>query len=264
MTCQPYNIKVVEDNSFALLMPLKKRTFVSSVPVDEDINATELTDVTLRIGDTAYTPELGTDGVRVVLPDGLKRGTYNIILRAKYHGSDITAAYFEAITSVQWNYQSDAGQFVQGSPITMEAAYVIGGTLTDAELVALKQAYRLAIEQLQAAQAAAEAAKEAYDTKAEALDDVAKETTSQQILYAVSNIDFSQLAKQGSNPDATNTAILAAFGNIDFSQLAKQGDNPNISLTTINNQLGSVVMMTAVEMQPALDDLDAMLDALDD
>lgn len=145
MTCQPFNIKVVEDNSFALLMPLKKRTYVSNVPVDEDINALELTDVTLKIGDTEYTPELGTDGVRVVMPDGLTRGTYNVILRAKYRGSDITAAYFEAITAVQWNYQSDAEQYVQGSPIVFEAAYVIGGALTDAELVALKAALRAAI-----------------------------------------------------------------------------------------------------------------------
>lgn len=264
MTCQPFNIKVVEDNSFALLMPLKKRTYVSNVPVDEDINALELTDVTLKIGDTEYTPELGTDGVRVVMPDGLTRGTYNVILRAKYRGSDITAAYFEAITAVQWNYQSDAEQYVQGSPIVFEAAYVIGGALTDAELVALKAALRAAIAAAEAAEAAAQAAKQAFDEKAEAITGVAQEVTSQQILYAISHIDFTQLAKQGSNPDATNTAILAAFGQIDFSQLAKQGLNPNISLTSINELLGSMVMMTEAELQPALDDLDDMLDALDD
>lgn len=207
MTCQPYNIKIVEDNSFALLFTLKKRTYVSNVPIDEDIVATDLTDVTLRVGDTEYATELGSDGVRVLFPEGLKRGTYNVVLRAKYHGSDITAAYFEAITSVQWNYQSDAEQFVQGSPIAMDAAYVIGGVLTDAELAALKVQYREAIAAARQAEADAQAAKEAFDTKAEALDGVAKESTSQEILTAIGGIDFSELAKQGNNPNATNTAI---------------------------------------------------------
>ena len=53
----------------------------------------------------------------------------------------------------------------------------------------------------------AQAAKEAFDAKAEMLDDVAQETTSQQILQAVGDIDFSELAKQGDDPTATNTAI---------------------------------------------------------
>ena len=52
---------------------------------------------------------------------------------------------------------------------------------------------------------------------------------------AVENIDIdtSDLAKQGTNPNATNTAILAAFGNIDFSTLAKQGSNADATLTAI-------------------------------
>lgn len=214
MTCQPFNIKVVEDNSFALLLPLKKRTYVSQVPIDEDIDATALENVTLSIGDKEYAVELGTDGVRVVIADGLQRGTYNIILRAAYHGSEITAAYFEAITAVQWNYQSDAEQFIQGSPIVAQSAYVIAGVLTDEELARLKQQYREAIAAAEQAEAAAQAAKEAYDAKAEMLDGVAQESTSQQILQAVGSIDFSTLAKQGDNENATNTAILAAVNGI--------------------------------------------------
>ena len=45
--------------------------------------------------------------------------------------------------------------------------------------------------------------------------------------------DLSSVAKQGTNPNATNTAILAAFGNIDFSTLAKQGSNANATLTAV-------------------------------
>lgn len=55
----------------------------------------------------------------------------------------------------------------------------------------------------------------------------------QQILTAIGQINFSSLAKQGTNPNATNTAILAAFGNIDFSTLAKQGTNAEATLTAV-------------------------------
>ena len=181
MTCQPYNIKIVEGNAFALLLTLKRRTFTASTPIDEDIDVTALQNVVLKIGGVQYTPELGTDGVRVIMPATLARGTYDIVMTATYYGSEIQAAYFEALTIVAWNYQSDAEQFVQGSPIVIPAAYVIGGALTDAELAALKAEYRQKIADAEAAEEAAEQAKAEYDRKAEMLDDVAKETTSQEI-----------------------------------------------------------------------------------
>lgn len=255
MTCQPFNIKVVEGNDFALLLPLKKRTYVSNAPIDEDIDATELQDVVFKIGTREYTPELGTDGVRVVVTDKPARGTYDIVLTATYHGSAIVAGYFEALTIVAWNYQSNAEQYVQGSPVVMQSAYVIGGTLTDAELVALKQQYIAAKAAMEAAQAQAEQAKATYDAKAEMLNDVAQETTSQAILNAIGHIDFSELAKQGSNPNATNTAILAAFGQIDFSQVAKQGSDPNVSITSIDAKIGDYVLIQNNEYAPALADL---------
>lgn len=61
----------------------------------------------------------------------------------------------------------------------------------------------------------------------------------------VSNIDTSDLAKQGDNPDATNTAILEAFNHIDFSALSKEvqvkdGDDTVIAVTkAIQNAVGS-------------------------
>ena len=37
MKCnKQYTIKVVRDNSFALVLPLKRRTFVSNKPIDTD------------------------------------------------------------------------------------------------------------------------------------------------------------------------------------------------------------------------------------
>lgn len=75
------------------------------------------------------------------------------------------------------------------------------------------------------------------DDIADVKSDVAKVKT------AVENIDFTPLAKdatvakQGTNPNATNTAILAAFGNIDFSTLAKQGTDQTATLTAIKELL---------------------------
>lgn len=201
------NIKVVEGNAFSVLLPLKRRTFESCKPIDEDINPMLLTHVVVKFGGVEYTPIISESGVAIVLPATLARGTYDIVLTAIYEENAIRAAYEGAITIVPWNSQSDAQQFLPGSPIVLEAAYIIGGTLTDAELEELKAEFRQATADARQAQADAEAAKAEYDRKAEALDDVAKETTSQQILTAVGNIDFSELAKQGNDPTATNTAI---------------------------------------------------------
>ena len=228
------NIKIVEGNTFALVLPLVSRTYtLNGIPVDEDIDYTQLENVKVTIGTMEYAYTIEEAGVQVVDNGTLKQGTYNVVLTATYQGSLLRAAWFELVTIVAWNMQSDADQYLQGSPIVCEAAVVLAGTLTDAELEALKAEYRLKNAQLDQAIEDAEAAKEHYDELAEQLQGVAQEVTSQQILYAISHIDFTQLAKQGSNPDATNTAILAAFGNIDFSQLAKQGDNPNANISDI-------------------------------
>lgn len=214
MACN-YNIKVVEGNKFALVMPLKRRSYVSSVPIDEDIDATELVDCHVTIGGVEYTPAFGSEGVRVIVPATLARGTYDVVLTAMYHGAEIRAAYFEGLTIVKWNGQSDAQQYVQGTTVELVPAFVIGGTLTDAELEQLKAQLRLDIAAAEAAKEAAEAAKEAYDEKAEALDDIAQQTTLTQGISDIREdiagitIDTSTLAKQGTNANATLTETQA-------------------------------------------------------
>ena len=175
------NIKVVEGNAFRVVIPLKRLTFEACKPIEGDIDYTQLTDVVVKYGSVEMQVSIGMDGVSFISPATQPRGTYDIVLTAKYQGTDIRAAYEGAITIVAWNSQSDAQQFVPGSPLVLDAAYVIGGALTDAELEALKELYRERNAQLAQAIADAQAAKEAFDAKAEALDDVAKETTSQEI-----------------------------------------------------------------------------------
>ena len=229
------NIKVVEHNGFSLVIPLKRRTFESCQPIDENIDATQLTDVVVKLGGVEYAPSIGTDGVTIIVPPTLAIGTYDLVLTAKYQGTDIRAAYEGALSIVPWNSQSDAQQYVPGSPIVCDAAYIIGGALTDAELEALKEQYREAIADAQQAQADAEAAKEHYDQLAEQLTGVAQEETLTQgvadIREDISHID------------------------IDTSTLAKQGSNANISLTTMDAKLGDYVLIQDEEYAPALADL---------
>lgn len=214
MACNFYTIRIVAGNSFTLVLPLKMRTYLATVPFDEDIDIMALVGCKVTIGGVEYACTLDPSGVQVAVPDGLAQGTYDIILTAEYHGAQIRAAYFEALQSVAYNKDSDAVQYIAGSPIVAQAAYVIGGALTDAELEALKAEYRQKIADAEAAEAAAEAAKEAYDRKAEQLDDVAKQTTLTQGILDIRgdisgiSIDTTSLAKQGDNPSATNTAIL--------------------------------------------------------
>ena len=230
--CNKQNIKVTEGNAFALLLPLKARTYTADgVPVDEDLNPQDLTDVVVKIGDTAYTYTLEDTGVQVVVPGTLKRGTYDVVLTGKHEGADIRAAWFELLTIVAWNYQSDVEQFLPGSPIIAPAAVIVSGALTDAELEALKEEYRERNAQLAQAIADAEAAKEHYDELAEQLTGVAQEQTLTDGVTAIRedishiDIDTSTLAKEetlgtpaAGQPSTIFEAIAAIGGNDDAKQ----------------------------------------------
>lgn len=188
MACNFYTIRVVEQNDFTLVLPLKKRTYVANVPIDEDIDIMALLGCKVTIGGVEFACVLDPSGVQVpVAADTLARGTYDIVLTATYRGAEIRAAYFEALQVVEFNSDSEFLQYIAGSPIVAQAAYVIGGPLTDAELEALKTEWREKIAAAEQAQVDAEAAKEEFDRKAEMLDDVAKETTSQEIKQLIIN-----------------------------------------------------------------------------
>lgn len=158
------------------------------MPIDEDVDILSLTDVVVKIGGVEYAATLQEDGVLVNCPATLEKGSYDIVLTAQYVGNEIRAAYFEALTIVSYNYQSDAHNFVQGSPIVMQPAFVIYN-LSDAELEALKIELREKIADAEAAEQAAEQAKEEWERKAAELDNV---------------------AQQGANPLATLSATQAA------------------------------------------------------
>lgn len=183
------NIRITEGNAFALILPLRTRTYISSQPIDEDIDYTLLNNIVFTFGGVEYAAEATEIGVKVILPDTLVVGTYNAILTAEYLGSEIRAAYESAVTIVPWSAQSTAEQYIAGSPIVMRAAYVLSGAMTDAELEALKEEYREKKSQLDRAIAEAEAAKAEWEQKAADIDGVAQESTSHEILTAVEKIN---------------------------------------------------------------------------
>jgi hypothetical protein len=181
------NIRITEGNNFSIILPLRSRTYTATKPIDEDIDPAQLENVVVNFGGVEYPAQITAQGVQIDLPATLAVGTYNILLTADYLGSSIRAAYESAVTIVQWSAQSTAEQYITGSPIVMRAAYVLSGALTDAELEALKEEYRAKIEEAEQAKEEAEEAKQEYIEKAEMLEDVAKETTSQEIKQLIIN-----------------------------------------------------------------------------
>lgn len=181
------NIRITEGNNFSLVLPLRSRTYVATKPIDEDIDPALLQNIVVTFGGVEYPAQITAQGVQIDLPATLAVGTYNILLTAEYLESSIRAAYESAVTIVPWSAQSTAEQYITGSPIVMRAAYVLSGAMTDAELESLKQEYREKIAEAEQAKEEAEQAKEEFIEKAEQLDDVAKETTSQEIKQLIIN-----------------------------------------------------------------------------
>lgn len=181
------NIRITEGNNFSLILPLRSRTYVATRPIDEDIDPAQLENVVVTFGGVEYQAQITAQGVQIDLPATLAVGTYNILLTAEYLESSIRAAYESAVTIVPWSAQSTAEQYITGSPVTLRAAYVLSGAMTDAELESLKQEYREKIAEAEEAKAEAEEAKQEFIEKAEQLDDVAQETTSQEIKQLIIN-----------------------------------------------------------------------------
>lgn len=201
------NIRITEGNNFSIILPLLSRTYVATRPIDEEIDPEQLENVVVSFGGVQYPAQRTTRGVQIDLPATLAVGTYNILLTAEYLGSNIRAAYESAVTIVPWSEQSTAEQYITGSPIVLRAAYVLSGALTDAELEALKEEYREKNAQLAQAIADAEAEKREWEEKAADLDGV---------------------AKQGTNPEATNTAILEAVQQGGGTDIAKESTSQQI------------------------------------
>ena len=180
MKCEcPYTLKVPLGNAFQVLFPVKTAEWKDGERTVEVADVRALTDVAVFVdGDEWQDWEMDERGPLVNFPkDSLAKGPHNVEVTADYFGVAIRAAYFECITMVQWSYESNIGNYIIGSPLVAEAAYIYVGITDDEELEALKQQYREATAACETARLQYEAAKEEFDEKAEQLDDVAKQSS---------------------------------------------------------------------------------------
>ena len=215
MCCNFPTIKITEGNAFTLIFQLKRRSYVAERPIDEDIDVTRLSDVHVTLGGVEYAPTIETYGVRIDVPATLARGTYDGLLTADYDGNAIHGAYESCVQVVAWNAQSNAQQYILGSPVATKAAYVLGYMPTDAEVEELKQQLREQIAAAEHAEAEAIAEKERYAEAIEHLDDIAQESTLTQGVADIRNdianidIDTTTLAKETTAQQAATDAAAA-------------------------------------------------------
>ena len=272
MKCEcPYTLKVPLGNAFQVLFPVKTAEWKDGERTVEVADVRALADVVVKVdGEEWQDWEMDERGPLVNFPkDSLAKGPHNVEITADYFGVAIRAAYFECITMVQWSYESNIGNYIIGSPLVAEAAYIYVGITDDEELEALKQQYREATAACETARLEYEAAKEAYDEKAEQLDDVAKQSTMLQqfalTLEAIAgiHIDIPEDIATEEDVTAAKQAILTAIANSKQDILDALGqispvDEYSQALAAFFNitpPVPNAVPMTQQEVEDDLDEL---------
>ena len=214
-----------------------------------------LEDCKVLIGDREFAHKLDPSGVQVhFADDDLQIGTYDIVLTAVYRGAKIRAAYFEGLQRVSWNKDANAQQYIVGSPIVAQAAYVIGGALTDAELELLKAEYREKIAAAEQAEQAAEQAKAEWEEKAAQLDDVAQQTT---LVEGIASV------LQGFAPLATKTQLNTVAQDILDALSHISPEDPNSKALT---EFFGVTLLQGYEFMTdteVTDDLEEIMQLID-
>ena len=264
-------IKVPEGNSWQMLLPLKTAKWRGDRLVTETIDYRALEEIAVFIDGVEYDDwQMTEDGPLVNMPAGqFEKGPHNTVITAAYFGVEVKASYFENFTIVAWSFESNVGEHLQESPLISDPAYIYIGITDDEELEALKQQYRNAIASCETARLQYEAAKEAYDEKAEALDDVAKQSTMLQefalTLEAIAgiHIDIPEDIATEEDVTAAKQAILTAISNSKQAILDALGqispvDEYSQALAAffgITPPVPDAVPMTQQEVEDDLDEL---------
>ena len=262
MKCEcPYTLKVPLGNAFQVLFPVRTAEWKDGERTVEVADVRALTDVAVFVDGEEWEQgwEMDERGPLVNFPkDSLAKGPHNVEIIADYFGVAIRAAYFECITMVQWSYESNIGKYIVGSPLVAEAAYIYVGITDDEELEALKQQYREATAACETARLEYEAAKEELEEKAEALDDVAKQSSLLSgfaaTLEAIAGIhvDIPDNIATRQDVQTATDAILAALGQIQPEDPYSQALAAFFNITP---PVPNAVPMTQQEVEDDLDEL---------
>ena len=262
-------IKVPQGNAWQLLLPLSTAKWRGQDLVTESIDYRALEDIAVFIDGEEWDYTLQENGILCDIPADMPLGPHNTVITAAYFGVEVKASYFENFTIVQWSFESNVGEHLQDSPLISSPAYIYVGITDDEELEALKQQYRNAIASCETARLQYEAAKEAYDEKAEALDDVAKQSTMLQefalTLEAIAgiHIDIPENIATEEDVTAAKQAILTAIANSKQDILTALGqispvDEYSQALAAffgITPPVPDAVPMTQQEVEDDLDEL---------
>ena len=232
-------IKVPQGNAWQLLLPLSTAKWRGQDLVTESIDYRALEDIAVFIDGDEWDYTLQENGILCDIPADMPLGPHNTVITATYFGVEVKASYFENFTIVAWSFESNVGEHLQESPLISDPAYIYVGITDDQELEALKQQYRNAIASCETARLQYEAAKEAYDEKAEALDDVAKQSTLMEGIAAQAK--DATVAKQATLVTKA-AAILEAIGNIhvDIPDNIATQEDVNNAKQAILDALGQI------------------------
>lgn len=160
----------------------------------ENVQATDVQDLQVicaRACGVSFEPDFTSDGNRlyVSFAADLQVAEYNLTVTGSLHAvQDFALQMQAAFEIVQWDSQSNWRDYIIGDAIAPEDTPLIAGVFnSDEEWERLKEELRLQIAAAQAAEQAAEAAKREWEQKAAELEDVAQETTSQEIKQLIIN-----------------------------------------------------------------------------
>lgn len=218
-------IRIPQGNEFSLFVPLVLKDGTA-------VEGERLSDIQVLLQSSpprqSYAVSVNVQSNYVVVTPQveLPLGSYDLTITARYENRDIAILLNNCFSISTWTNGSDYEKYLVDKEIVLEQQVLIGAFNTDAELETLKEQYRTAIAAAQAAQAEAEAAKEAFDEKAEQLEDVAKESTllqkSAAIIEAISgiHIDIPDNIATKDDVTAAKQAILDALSQI-------QPEDPN-------------------------------------
>ena len=120
------NIKIVGGNDFDLLEPIYIRTYSNGTPIDTLVDARTIDDLVVKLNGVEFDDfEQAEDGIILHIPAEIEKNTYNIEYAGVYTDKAIRSAHFEAFTIVSWDEQADAIDYIEGSPIVLNGAYII-------------------------------------------------------------------------------------------------------------------------------------------
>lgn len=184
-------IKIAKGNAFVYSLPL---VVLNADGSKENVQATDVQDLQVicaRACGVSFEPDFTSDGNRlyVSFAADLQVAEYNLTVTGSLHAvQDFALQMQAAFEIVQWDSQSNWRDYIIGDAIAPEDTPLIAGVFnSDEEWERLKEELRLQIAAAQAAEQAAEAAKREWEQKAAELEDVAQETTSQEIKQLIIN-----------------------------------------------------------------------------